>query len=157
MTTDEAIQVGDVVLDLAQGRPMQVVEDHEMTADEWSRRHEYDLVENYGNSRLEAEGSDRVYECVYVGSIKNEPSNTYAFPESRLVRIEVEEADGGERIYHRIAVEVLEAAFDSIYRNANIDDAEIEAVAQHMPALDAVGEAYELASVEHELDTEDDG
>lgn len=156
MTADEAIQVGDVVLDLAQGRPMQVVEDHEMTADEWSEENGYDLVGNYGNSRLGAEDSDRVYECVYVGSIKNEPSNTYAFPESRLARIEVEEADGGERIYHRIAVEVLEAAFDAMY-NVNIDDAEIEAVGQHMPALDAVGEAYELASIEHELDTEDDG
>lgn len=101
------IQVGDVCLDLAQGRPVHVVEDTQMTAAEWSGNNGYDLEANYGNSRLGAGPNDRVFEVVYCSNLKSEPSKTYAFPESRLARVETESADDGMPVYDRVAVDVL--------------------------------------------------
>jgi len=54
------IQVGDVCLDLTQGRPVHVVEDLQQTAAEWSEANNYELCENYGNDRLEGPPVDRV-------------------------------------------------------------------------------------------------
>lgn len=91
--TDRPLRVGDVCLDLAQGRPVQIVSDPQQTAGEWSESNNYNLMENYGNSRLGTTEEDAVFDCVYVGSLQSEPSKTYAFPEARLGRIEVESSD----------------------------------------------------------------
>ena len=105
------IQVGDVCLDLCQGRPVHVVEDTNQTAAEWSGDHGYDLEENYGNSRLGTGPNDRVFDVVYCSSIKSEPSKTYAFPESRLARVETEAGDGGRPVADRVRVELLDELF----------------------------------------------
>lgn len=102
------IQVGDVCLDLTQGRPVHVLEDTGETAAEWSERNDYELVENYGNSRLDAAPEDRVFDVVYCSSVKSEPSKTYAMPESRLLRVETEAADDGRLVYERVLQDVLE-------------------------------------------------
>lgn len=101
------IQIGDVCLDLAQGRPVHVVEALDVDAAEWSERNNYELTENYGNSRLGASDDDAVFEVVYCSNLKSEPSKTYAMPESRLGRVETESADDGMPVYDRVAVDVL--------------------------------------------------
>lgn len=115
MTDD--IQLGDVCLDLAQGRPVLVVGTHDGDAAEWSDKNDYDLCENYANSRLGAAPSDAVFDCVYCSSCKSEPSKDYAFPESRLLRIEHESATE-ERLQTRLARQALADLFAA----ANEDD-----------------------------------
>ena len=109
MTDD--IQLGDVVIDLAQGRPMQVIEAYDERAAAFSEGKSFDLLEVYGNERLGVTADDRVYECVYCSSIKSEPSRSYAFPESRIARVDVNAADGGPRLSDRIARQVLADLF----------------------------------------------
>lgn len=110
----EDIRVGDVVLDLAQGRPMQVVEVHSADAGVWSVANGYDLSGNYANDRLGATDDDAVYECVYVSNLRSEPSKTYAFPEARLARIEVEAATkDGDRVQDALVTELLAEMFDA--------------------------------------------
>jgi hypothetical protein len=91
------IEPGDVALDLAQGRPVQVVDHAADSVTEWEQSHDYDLLENYGNKRLNASADDTVWTCVYVGQIRSRPTKSYDFPESRLARIETEAALG-ERV-----------------------------------------------------------
>jgi hypothetical protein len=116
-----ALQVGDVALDLAQGRPTHVVADTGLTAAEWSEANDYDLVDNYGNSRFDAAPDDRVYDVVYCSSLKSEPSKTYAFPESRLGRVETEAADGGEPVADRVRAGLLADLFAEAHHIGNGD------------------------------------
>lgn len=156
------IQVGDVCLDLAQGRPVHVVEATGQDAAAWSEANNYDLCDNYGNSRLGASDSDAVFEVVYCSNAKSEPSKTYAMPDSRLLRVETERADGGRPVRDRIVVDVLERLLVSV------DDAQLRSVypgwdpkqtreyladlARVAIAPEAVvGEAQELADVERTI------
>jgi hypothetical protein len=152
------IGVGDTVLDLAQGRTMQVIEEHDQTSREWSDENDYELTENYANDRLGATDDDLVFECVYAGSVKNEPSKPYAFPESRLARIETEKADDGRKVRERIAVDVLESVFDSMLRYDALDEDDIDAVAKHVGDVspEVVDEARELARANEIGESEDD-
>ena len=149
---EDDIRVGDVCLDLSQGRPVQVVEALSQNAAEWSNNNGYDLLGNYANDRLEAEPEDAVFECVYVGSIQSEPSKTYAFPGSRLVRIEVEAADDGKRVDERIAVGLLEDLFDAAYRSGSDGTLSVlEGLAQDAAGKELTNEARELAHVERNI------
>ena len=143
------IQVGDVCLDLAQGRPVHVINDTELTAAEWSEANNYELTENYGNERLGATDEDRVFDVVYCGSIKSKPSKDYAFPESRLARIETEAADGGRAVADRIRVDVLERLFA---RAAEDDGAAMDVLEAYAADVgvdpDVIDEARELSEVE---------
>jgi len=65
MHNDIDIQIGDVALDLAQGRPVHVVGDTGKTAVEWSEANDYDLKSNYGNARLGTAPHDPVFDVVY--------------------------------------------------------------------------------------------
>ena len=107
----DGIQLGDVVLDLCQGRPMLVIGVFDYDAAEWSERNDYDLVgDNYGNQRLGAAPTDAVFECLYCSNAKSEPNRSYTFPESRLLRIE-HEAATDERLQTRLARQVLADLF----------------------------------------------
>jgi len=146
----EDIQVGDVCLDLAQGRPVHVLADTGQTAAEWSDANGYDLLDNYGNSRFDAASDDRVYDVVYCSSVKSEPSKTYAFPESRLLRVETEADDDGRTIYERVAFDVLVELFDAAYRSgSDATLSTLEALAQDATRKDLTTAARELAEVEH--------
>lgn len=156
----EPIHVGDVALDLAQGRPVHVVEDCGQTAAEWSEQNNYELTENYGNGRLGATDDDAVYEVVYCSNAKSEPSKTYAMPESRLLRIETEAADGGRPAADRVAVDVLEQLFDlamNLDENWAVEPDDFEdalciLTTNHSDRLAEVGdEAHELADVSHTI------
>lgn len=113
----DEIQPGDVCLDLAQGNPVQVIDHAADTVREWGESNNYNLLETYGNRRLGATEDDTVWTCVYVGSLRSEPSNSYYFPTSRLARIEVESAhDERERVQRVIQLDLLADLFDVTFR-----------------------------------------
>jgi hypothetical protein len=149
MTDDTDIQTGDICIDLAQGRPVHVLNDTGLTAAEWSEENNYELTENYGNGRLGASDDDRVFDVAYCSNIKSEPSKDYAFPESRLARIETEKADGGQPVADRVRVQVLEELFARAGEDDDqaVDVLEAYAVGTGLDA-DVVDEARELAEVE---------
>ena len=107
-------RIGDPVIDLAQGRPMVVVDAPQQDVGDWSEANDYDLTDNYANSRFGPKLSEPVVECVYVGDIRSEPSKTYTVPVSRCKLIEVHHADDGRRVADRIVAtlveDILEAA-----------------------------------------------
>ena len=161
------LHVGAVALDLAQGRPVHVVNDTGQTAREWSDVNDYELTDNYGNGRLGASDADRVFDVVYCSNAKSEPSKTYAMPESRLLRIETEAAtDDGRTIDERITVDLLEALFtlartldeDWSVEPDEFDDALGKLVANCSAVDDDIaGEAIELADIAHTIPQEGDG
>jgi len=154
------IRIGDVALDLTQGHPVHVIDDTEQTVAEWSDANDYNLTENYGNSRLDTTADDRVYDVVYCSSAKSEPSKTYAMPASRLLRIETEAADGGRPVAERVVLDVLEQLFD-LAMNLDEDwavepdsfeDALSILTTNHSDRMDDLGdEAQELADVSHRI------
>jgi len=160
----EEIRVGDVAIDVTQGTPVHVLEDTELTAAEWSEANDYELCENYGNSRVGASPDDRVFDVVYCSRAKSEPSRTYAFPESRLLRIETEAADDGRPVADRAVLNVLEQLFDlamnldsewAVEPN-DFEDALAKLVKNHSEQLAEVGiEARELADVSHTIGGEE--
>jgi hypothetical protein len=105
------IQTGDVCLDLAQGRPVHIIEPTGQTVAEWSDANGYDLADNYGNARLDTTADDMVFDVVYCSSAKSDPSKSYAMPSSRLLRVETEHADGGRPVRERVVRDVLERLF----------------------------------------------
>jgi hypothetical protein len=105
-------QVGDPVVDLAQGRPMVVLEAPDQTVAEWSEANNYELTTNYANGKLGASDDEAVVRCVYVSDIRSEPSKDYTFPVSRLALIDVHHADGGKRIAERVQIDLLAAMFE---------------------------------------------
>ncbi|UHQ98928.1 hypothetical protein HYG81_24525 (plasmid) [Natrinema zhouii] len=146
--SEQSIKLGDVCLDLAQGRPVHVVADTGQTVAEWSEANNYNLLDNYGNSRFDTTNDDRVFDAVYCSSLKSRPSKTYAYPESRLGRIESEAADAGRQVADRVVVTVLEELFE---RAANVDDgavAVLERYATDVGYEDEAAEARELAEVD---------
>ena len=149
--TDQ-LQIGDVALDLTQGRPVHVIDDTEQTVAEWSDANDYDLTENYGNSRLDTAADDRVYDVVYCSSAKSEPSKTYAMPASRLLRIETEAADDGRSVYDRVAFEVLTDLFDAAYRSGqDATLATLEGLAQDAVGKELTTAAREYADAGHQI------
>jgi len=106
-------RIGDPVLDLAQGRPMVVVDAPQQDVGDWSEANDYDLQGNYANSRFGPTLSEPVVECVYVCDIRSEPSKTYTFPVSRTKLIEVHHADDGRRLADRIAAELFEDVLEA--------------------------------------------
>lgn len=144
------LQVGDVALDMAQGRPVHVVADTGQTAREWSDANGYDLLENYGNGRLGVGPEDRVFDVVYCSDASSKPSKTYAFPESRLLRVETEAADDGRPVADLVRVEVLEALFDAAYWSGSDRTLSIlEGLAQDAVGKELTTEARELAEAAH--------
>lgn len=152
-------RLGDVCVDLATGRSVQVVGLPNQTVAEWSGDNDYDLLDNYANERTRARPNDPVVECVYVSSVQSEPNGPrgaseggYTFPSSRLARVTVESVNGVRRPYDAIAVDVLRGLFKTAMTaewDAMVDD--LESLARGGVELDddVVAEARELADVEH--------
>jgi len=94
MTADSSIAIGDVVLDLAQGSLMQVVErSYESVEKHWDEEG-YDLAEYACHPLFNVEPYEPVWTCVYLkASLKSLPDASYDFPDSRLARVPVEEAN----------------------------------------------------------------
>lgn len=155
--TDNPFKTGDPVVDLAQGRPMVVLDAPDETVREWSDRENYELTENYANGKLDARDDETVVRCVYVSDIRSEPSKDYTFPASRVALIDAHHADGGRRVFDRVAVEVLARAFESMQRYETFEEHDIDAVARHIGGVSpgVVEEARELADVEQTIGTDD--
>jgi hypothetical protein len=91
---DRVLSIGDVVYDLAQGSKMQVVGHAADSVAEYSDREDFDLASYKCHPQLRVSEDEPVYTCVYLpDSLKSSVSGTYDFPESRLARCPVEEAN----------------------------------------------------------------
>lgn len=155
--SDYPIGVGDVCLDLTQGRPVHVVEATGQTVQEWSDANDYDLADNYGNARCGTTADDMVFEVVYCSSAKSQPSKTYAMPEPRLMRIETEAADEGRPVYQRVVRDVLEDLFLDATNSVDPDAYEefLHETALRNYGSTLVEEARELADVEQTIGGDD--
>jgi hypothetical protein len=150
--------IADPVVDLAQGRPMVVVDAPDLTVAEWSDLNDYDLRGNYANGKFDPAPDEAVVECVYVSDVRSEPSKTYTFPVSRVALIDVHHADDGRRLYQRCAVAVLATVFTLAHEQGNGQGDEVEWLRETLPMAfgeDIVGEAWELADVEQTIGGED--
>lgn len=114
-------RIGDPVMDAAQGRPMVVLDVPPQTVAEWSGDTGYDLTENYGNQKFGVHPNEPVVTCRYVSDVSGDPGKTYTFPQSRLRLIDVHHADGGRRVYDRVAVDVLRAVFVAAFKQDKHD------------------------------------
>lgn len=87
--SERGISTGDVVVDLASGKSLQVVGTSTMTVGEHPKTRSDDTAEMFG-----ADPEEPVYSCVFLpdGERVSPPSKTYAYPESRLIRYPVERA-----------------------------------------------------------------
>lgn len=149
---DAAIKPGDVCHDLVQRGKVQVVELAAQSVSIHRQRSDYDITEYKANALLDVQETERVFTCVYLPEDPTVSfSGTYDFPESRLARVPVEEAnDGLDRVQHTIATAMLERLFNVARREENTPTA--DAVADLALAGDIpealVETALELADVE---------
>jgi hypothetical protein len=158
----EDFDIGDPVIDLANGRNMVVVDRADDRADDWTEANGYDLLDNYGNRRLRAKPSDPVYTCVYVASLGSNPSKTYDFPSSRLGRAEYENPLEGRKVYDLVALDVLDRMFQAAFETdgdqewGGIPPVDVLESLARLADLDddVVDEAYELADVEQTIATD---
>ena len=91
--TQSDIQTGDVVIDLTQNAKMVVLEQAAITVEEYSDREGFDLAEYKVHPQLRVSGTEPVFTCAYLKGELAAPGGTYDFPESRLARIPVEDAN----------------------------------------------------------------
>jgi len=150
--------IGDPVVDLAQGRPMIVLDAPDLTVAEWSDIENYDLQGNYANSKFDPADDEPVVECVYVSDVRSEPSKTYTFPVSRVALIDAHHADDGRRVYERCVRGLLAGLFDVAmqYDDAPAPDA-VASLAQYATGdPDLVDAARELADVEVRMGADDE-
>ncbi|MFB6071119.1 MAG: hypothetical protein ABEJ76_08860 [Halanaeroarchaeum sp.] len=107
----EEILAGDVVIDLSQGIPLQVVSQSTKTAGE----HEYTrgdrVAEMFG-----VEADEPVYECVFLPTPEDQispPKRTYSYPESRLVRFPSEAGTTLDRLQTELRSRALRSLVDA--------------------------------------------
>ena len=139
-------QVGDPVMDAAQGRPMVVLDAPNQTVAEWSEANNYDLTENYANSKFDAVDDEFVVRCAYVFDVRSEPSKDYTFPVSRVRLIDAHHADDGMRVADRVAVDFLERLF-----GAALDHDHTPTVAGVAALVAEAGVNEDVASLGQEL------
>ena len=152
-TTDvqNPYQIGDPVMDAAQGRPMVVLAAPNQTVAAWSDANGYDLQENYANGKFDPAADEAVVECVYISDVRSEPSKTYTFPVSRTRLIDAHHADGGERVAERVRIDLLGdlMAAATEFSDDGISPEAIMAVARHAGIDDETTDiARELADAE---------
>lgn len=95
-TIDRKIRPGDVAIDQAQGSWVYVVDYAAAEVGYWNEENGADLLGDYaGNWLCGATRADQVFSVVYLSGngVKSAPGKTYDFPESRLARLPVEEAN----------------------------------------------------------------
>ena len=137
---------GDPVMDAAQGRPMVVLNAPNQTVAEWSEANNYDLTENYANSKFDAVDDEFVVRCAYVSDVRSEPSKDYTFPVSRVRLIDAHHADDGMRVADRVAVDLLERLY-----GAAIDHDHTPTVADVAALVAEAGVDEDVASLGQEL------
>ncbi|WP_254841108.1 hypothetical protein [Natronomonas marina] len=140
---DTDISTGDVVVDLASGKSLQVVGKSTQSVGEHRETRSDATAEMFG-----ADADEPVFMCVYLpnGEKVSPPSKTYAYPESRLLRYPVEDATeyaGDIQTWLRTAF--LDELADGVARSGN------DSMAAELVAL--VGDVYdeEIAATFEEM------
>jgi len=160
--TDAAIRAGDVAIDLVERGKVLVVERTAISVRKHREQENFDLAGYKSHPLLDVSDEETVWKCVYLpDKPKTEFSGTYDFPESRLARIPIEEANEDlRRPQERQLVSMLESLFKMA---ATLDDewsVEAKGFEQAMGVLatntsalpdDLVDEARELADVEQTI------
>ncbi|MDL0127044.1 hypothetical protein [Halobacterium salinarum] len=160
--TDSEIKVGDVVNDLGQnGKLMQVVDKAADSVKEYREREDFDLADYKAHPLLDVSDDDTVWTCVFLTS---EPtasfSGTYDYPESRLARQPVEEANQDlDRVQDALITTVLTALLETAGRDdMAASRSGLVDVASHAGVpTDLIEEAEELAAVDDHFDGSGDG
>src|SRR6056297_2460428 len=151
---DPTIRVGDVVIDSAQNTKCYVVDLAADSVAEFNEQSSLDEpIEEYGCNPLFGPSPDEpVWSVVYLkDNVKSTPGATYDFPESRLARYAVEEANGDlRRIQDALVIDVLEQLFATAApSNTPSDRTELVDLALHAGIpQDLVDEAVELPELE---------
>lgn len=124
-TIDRKVRAGDVAIDQAQGTWVYVMEQVAPDVATWNRENDSNLLEYAGNWQTGATLGDRVFAVVYLGGngVKSYPSGSYDFPESRLARYAVEEANEELR---RPQVDVLQRFITRLFARAKCEDFDSE-------------------------------
>lgn len=153
---DGEIKTGDVAHDLVKGGTVQVVDRAALSVAEYRDREDFDLATYQTHPLLDVSDHESVWTCVYLPSEPSvEFSGTYDFPESRLARIPVEEANQSVvRPQRGLAVALLEGLFSTVEGCRSTDEAEWlreVAVAHGVVDGDIVDEAWELAQAERTI------
>jgi hypothetical protein len=144
-------QIGDPVMDAAQGRPMIVLDAPDQTVAAWSDANGYDLEGNYANGKFDPDADEAVVECVYISDVRSEPTKTYTFPVSRVCLIDAHHADDGDRVAERVRTDLLAALMRAAaeFSDNGISLEAIMAVARHAGIDDERTDlARELADAE---------
>ena len=139
-------QIGDPVMDAAQGRAMVVLDAPEQTVAEWSDANNYELTENYANGKFDPDSEEYVVRCAYVSDVRSEPSKDYTFPVSRVVLIDAHHADDGRRIADRVIEDLVARLF-----GVAIDEAASPSVSDVSAMLYHAGVADDIREVGEEL------
>jgi hypothetical protein len=133
---DEAISTGDIVVDLASGKALQVVGKSVQTVGEHPQTRSDDTAAMFG-----AHSAETVFDCVFLpdGEKVTPPTKTYAYPESRLLRYPVENAteyDGDIQTWLRTAFldELANAAAENDRLTAAVSKAVREAYGEDLEA-----------------------
>lgn len=106
---DSTIKPGDVAIDLQDGAKLQVVARAADSVAAFRAEEGMDLAEYKSHPLFDVTDDEPVWTCVYLpGDVSTSFNGTYDFPDSRLARVPVEEANQQlERVQRDLVVEVL--------------------------------------------------
>jgi hypothetical protein len=120
--TEREIDIGDVVLDRARNKPLQVVE----TAPETAAEHDHVDVADAMAQEWGVQDDDRVLECVFLPAGEDtvsSPRKTYAYPEGRLTRYPTEAAlDSIRTVRHPVDQQRLRQVATTAQRALTLDE-----------------------------------
>jgi len=165
--TDARIRAGDVCIDLVERGKVYVMERAAISVRKHREQESYDISDYKANALLDVRDEETVWTCVYLpDKPQTEFSGTYDFPESRLARVPVEEANQDLRKpQERLVVTVFESLFgmattldeDWAVEAQNFEQA-LAVLTANTSALDddLVDEARELADIEETVPVEDE-
>jgi hypothetical protein len=120
--TEREIDIGDVVLDRARNKPLQVV----AIATETAAEHDHVDVADAMAQEWGVQDDDRVLECVFLPAGEDtvsSPRKTYAYPEGRLTRYPTEAAlDSIRPVRHPVDQQRLRQVATMAQRALALDD-----------------------------------
>lgn len=152
--TDARIRAGDVVIDLVERGKMAVVERAAETVAEHRATEDYDIATYKAHPLLDVSDDETVWTCVYLPDKPTASfSGTYDFPESRLARIPIEEANQDlRRVQERQLVTVLETLFREARQSSkDIEFEAITAAAERCLPTELVDEVHQLVDVDETI------
>lgn len=154
---DASIKVGDVCHDLIERGKVQIVAKKADTVADLREREKFDLADYKAHPLIRVPDDDTVWTAVYL---PDKPTTTfngsYDFPESRLARVPVEEANQDlMRVQHDSAVQLTRALL-SAYNGVEDDTIHrLEVAIEEVLGDDLASLVFELADVENQFGGDD--